>query len=204
MDVSVCIEGVLLEMEATLVHLRTAAPTASGEEIQALGRSADVLVQSALTMEEYLPNGHSLVALCTEVRDTVLYQQEGQHESSSHRGRPRIMISEEQLLFYVENGFKVCDIAALFGCSRRTVERRMQEFGVTRENRYTTITDGDLVQKIGGILAHQPNSGEKTVDGILRSQGIFIQRARIRESMHAVDPEGVQLRHALHYLTCKS
>ena len=39
-----------------------------------------------------------------------------------HRGRPHIVIHIEQLTFLVESGFRINDIAAMMGCSRRTVE----------------------------------------------------------------------------------
>jgi len=45
-----------------------------------------------------------------------------------------------------------------------------------------------------------PNLGEKSIDGLLRAQGIRVQHYRIRDTLHAVDPEGVQyrLRRVLH------
>jgi hypothetical protein len=36
--------------------------------------------------------------------------------------------------------------------------------------------------------------GEKSVSGRLRSQGIHIERQRVRDSMHRVDPSGVERR----------
>ena len=43
------------------------------------------------------------------------------------RGRPRIRVEEGYL---VESNFRTVDIASLFGCSRRTIERRMREYGM--------------------------------------------------------------------------
>ena len=42
-------------------------------------------------------------------------------------GRPRIAIGEEQLRFFVENGFGIKDIASIFLCGECTVERRLAE-----------------------------------------------------------------------------
>jgi hypothetical protein len=42
-------------------------------------------------------------------------------------GRPRIVVGEEQLCFFVENGFRIKDIASIFLCSECTVERRLAE-----------------------------------------------------------------------------
>ena len=46
------------------------------------------------------------------------------------RGRPPFDIKEEQLVFLVENGFKVPQISQLLGVSIRTVERRLSAFGI--------------------------------------------------------------------------
>lgn len=50
------------------------------------------------------------------------------------------------------------------------------------------------------LVQNNPNLGEKSIDGLLFSDGIFIQRQRLRDILWSVDPEGVQsrLRRALH------
>ena len=55
------------------------------------------------------------------------------------------------------------------------------------------------------ILLMFPNCGEKTISGRLRSSGIIIQRGRVREAIHRVDPDGVQMRcrQVLHRRTYK-
>lgn len=108
------------------------------------------------------------------------------------RGRPRIKIEEEQIIFLVDTNFRIKDIASMFGCSRRTIERRLLEFGIS--NNFTSLTDEDLDDIIQTILCVHPQCGEKTITGRLRSQGIKIQRERIRNSMRRVDPSGVESR----------
>lgn len=44
------------------------------------------------------------------------------------------------------------------------------------------------------ISNHNPNLGEKSIDGLLRARGIIVQRHRIRDALHIVDPEGVEHR----------
>ena len=185
-------EAILSEMESTLAYLSIQAST--NDECEVLRRNAETVVQSALAIEPYVPNGGSLVTHVRVVLDCFQALYESQEEEVVSRGRPRVLISEEQLQFYVEHGFKLCDIARLFGCSRRTVERRMQEYGITRECRYSTIPDEQLAEVVGNLLLFQPNAGEKSVSGFLRAQGIVVQRSRVREALHYVDPYGVQLR----------
>ena len=109
------------------------------------------------------------------------------------RGRPRITIREEQLTFLAENGLRITDIANFFQCSRRTIERRMAELSL-RWCDFTVMSDSDLDLRVEGIISMHPQCGEKSVSGLLRSQGCKIQRQRIRESIRRVDPVGVQLR----------
>ena len=50
---------------------------------------------------------------------------------SGKRERPSFEITEEQLLFLLEQGFQVCGISNILGVSARTVERRMSKFGLS-------------------------------------------------------------------------
>ena len=101
-----------------------------------------------------------------------------EEEEVCRSGRPRIVIREEQLRFLIENDFHIADIARLFQCSRRTIERRMAELSL-RSCDFTVISDADLDQRVEGILSLHPQCGEKTVSGHLRSQGFKVQRQRI-------------------------
>ena len=109
------------------------------------------------------------------------------------RGRPRTEIEECQLIFLIESSFRIKDIAAIFSCSRRTIERRLSELGI-RVRDYSSLSDIQLDELVGHVVSLHPQSGEKTVSGRLRSQGYKIQRQRVRESLRRVDPTGVENR----------
>ena len=85
---------------------------------------------------------------------------------SGQRGRPRF----EQLQFLIEKKFKVAEIAKLFGTSKRTVERKMQEFGLSPANSYSALSDDQLDAVIWNIQKDFPNVGSK------RMMGLKIQR----------------------------
>ena len=71
----------------------------------------------------------------------------------------------------------------------------MQHYGIPRmRERYSSISDCNLKERVTSIVRSNPNLGERSIDGILRSTGLIIQRQRIRDTMWSVDPEGVQLR----------
>lgn len=46
-------------------------------------------------------------------------------------GQLAIEIEEEQLCFYVDNGFKVKDMALMLGCSKQTVQRRLHSYNLS-------------------------------------------------------------------------
>nr|WEL12733.1 T-lymphoma invasion and metastasis-inducing protein 1A [Halisarca dujardinii] len=92
-------------------------------------------------------------------------------------GRPRICMERHQLEFLVDQGFRICDIASMFKCSRRTVERRVNEYGLSI-NRWSLICDGDLDRIVKDITTLFPQCGEKSVNGRLRARGIHVQRER--------------------------
>ena len=113
---------------------------------------------------------------------------------TGEKGRPRIQIPLEHLRFLLERKFKVGEIANLFGTSKRTVERRMKDFGLFAAATYAPLSDQQLDELIRDIQRDFPNAGCKRVTGLLRARGVYMQQARIRQSMRRVDPEGILLR----------
>ena len=70
----------------------------------------------------------------TEQSNQVGYQ--APLNCGGRQGRPSFEISEEQLQFLLEQGFKVKQISSILGVSSRTVERRMSSFGLSISGRY--------------------------------------------------------------------
>ncbi|CAB4001248.1 Hypothetical predicted protein, partial [Paramuricea clavata] len=113
---------------------------------------------------------------------------------SGERGRPRLQIPFEQLEFLLEKKFKIDEIAKLFSTSKRTVERHMSDIRLSASSVYTYLSDQQLHALITDIQRDFPNVGCKRVTGLLRARGVYMQQARIRQSMRRVDPEGILLR----------
>ena len=80
------------------------------------------------------------------------------------QGRPRVQIESHQLVYFVENGFRVKDIAELFHCSKRTIEGRMAELSI-KANSFSTISDTDLDGHVSSVLTNHRQVGEKTITG---------------------------------------
>ena len=75
----------------------------------------------------------------------------------------------------------------MFGCSTRTIQRRMSDFGMD-SNRFYEISDAHLDERMGEIVARLPNCGIRSIQSNLRADGVVLQRERVRQSLHRVDP----------------
>ena len=150
----------------------------SSERMDELFDLCSQALQYAILLEsvtpEALPFMESLRALLRQMADFM-----EPRLPAIQRGRPRLQIMEEQLVFLVESGFQIGVIASLMNCSRHTIERRLLEFGITSHH-FTHISDLDLDQVIGDINSLHPHLGERVIRGHLRSQGIHVQRERVR------------------------
>ena len=167
-------------------------------------RQADLIEALSMALQ-YMILIESFYSLATPVvislRELLLYMNRATEESRTPKGRPRINVEEEeeQLMFLIDANFRVKDIALIFGCSRRTIKRRLYELGI-RSNDFTPLSDDELDHLVQNVVSVHPQSGEKTIVGQLRSHGIKIQRERIRQSLRRVDPTEIesQARRVLH------
>ena len=114
-------------------------------------------------------------------------------------GRPRFLISEEQLSFLIESRFSVPQISDMLGVSIRTVRRRMTEFGLSIQAEYGNFSDSELDALVRQIQQQLPMCGNRQMQGHLLSRGIRVQQIRVRDSQRRVVPRGSVMRR-LHVL----
>lgn len=161
------------------------------EDVEMIDDVLDLLEQvlqclNVLSMEDDTVNG-----LYLAVRDlSVAIISDKEKRFPIKKGRPTKGIMKDQLSFLIDQGFKITDISLLFDCSRRTIERRIKDYGLIHHN-YSSLSDSDLDSLVFEITSLFLYCGEKSVNGRLRSQGIIVTRDRIRESLRRVDPSGI-------------
>jgi len=109
-------------------------------------------------------------------------------------GAPRYHISEEQLRFLVRVNFGIPQIANILNVSTRTVKRRLRMYGISLRALFTRISDNDLDQAVRHVIRQNSKIGPNSVQARLFAQGKKVQRWRVRESLHRVDPGGVAMR----------
>ena len=74
--------------------------------------------------------GSAITRLSSAQRSSVPFTHRANRLLTGRRGRPPFDISEDQLVSLVDSGFTVPKISELLGISKRTVERRMSNFGI--------------------------------------------------------------------------
>jgi len=78
-----------------------------------------------------------------------------------------------------------------------TLYRRVREFSLENLRRYSDISDEELDALMRGYISRHGNTtGESCFVGYIRSQGLRVQRDRVRASLTHVDPENTALRWA--------
>ena len=166
-------DGVLLALENILQRLIVLQP---------------FLCTEVSDINQVVQNVRILVEELTAVEDEM------ERQTRRCKGRPAIYITKSELQNLLELRFTQVEIAKLFGCSARTVRRRIICYGLQEFVRFSVITDQDLDELVKQFVINFPCAGQKTLAGHLQSQGYHIQRWRIRDSLLRVDPWGVEER----------
>ncbi|XP_022294438.2 uncharacterized protein LOC111104661 isoform X2 [Crassostrea virginica] len=110
------------------------------------------------------------------------------------RGRPSFEISEEILEFFLDNSFKISEMADMLCVSPSTVKRRLKEFNLNVHDTYSTISEPDLHKLVDSVVKEFPEAGTKSIHSILVTKGHRLQRQRVRDAVRKVDPEGILFR----------
>ncbi|XP_066265668.1 uncharacterized protein [Branchiostoma lanceolatum] len=142
-------------------------------------------------LQDDLEQMHSFYANKGEEVDSYRFKVSDSEDYS--RGRPRKHITEVQISYLRELGFTWLKIAELLGVSFSTIKRRQREFDLVGSN-YSDISEEDLDMTVVGLKRLLPNHGETYLWGLLKSQGIYVTRQRLRDSIHRVDPINTALR----------
>jgi hypothetical protein len=118
----------------------------------------------------------------------------GVHSSAILQGRPRFVITREQLETLIEANFTGPQIAHMLGVSLSTVRRRMDLYNLSIRATYAAISDQELDARVLEISRMFPMCGSKQMAGHLLARGLRVQQSRIRVAQRRVDPDGVVMR----------
>ena len=134
-----------------------------------------------------------------EVNDTsirpAIIMLETHSEGSSRRGRPKLSIAEDALLYFRELSYSWKDISLMLNVSQWTVYRRVRELHLENVTGFSNISDDDLDQHIQHFKqVHGPIAGRSLALGYLRSLGLPVQQERVAKALVRVKPTNSGLR----------
>lgn len=124
-----------------------------------------------------------------------LLQLEKEYLYNGCPGRPGVNLNLEKVMYLYGQQFSVTTISKMMGVHRTTLWRKMHALG--NVTRYSSISQDTLDIIVKEIYKEHPHSGVNMMLGHLRSQGIIVQRHRIRSALHAADPVNSNLRWGL-------
>ena len=113
------------------------------------------------------------------------------------RGRSQLLVSIDDIEYLRGLHFTWTKIASILGISRSTLYRRLEEAGIELSSTYSELSDSDVDHTIAGIKQNHPNDGERLITGHLYRLGIVLPRARIRASIHRVDPTNTAIHRSI-------
>ncbi|KAF6732565.1 hypothetical protein FQA47_012866 [Oryzias melastigma] len=105
----------------------------------------------------------------------------------------RHQISKEELENVLSLRTTFTEAASILSVSRTTFYKLLKDYNIPA-SKYVSISDEQLDLTVSQIKTEHPNIGEVMLMGHLRARDIVVQRRRLRESLHRVDPTGIQLR----------
>ena len=71
-----------------------------------------------------------------------------------------------------------------------------RQFEISRRNKFTVISDEDLDTRVRQLTQGNVSIGQRVVMGLLKNEGITMQRWRVAESLIRVDEAAVAMRWA--------
>lgn len=196
LGVMALLEEVLTSCEAELNNILQ--ETRNSETLDDAQLRAERLLRDVVNVEEVFPfeEHEGFEALSNSIMDVVnIIQGIVDEERRVHmRGRPCIPICEEQLVSLLNYHYTIADIARMMMVSPRTIRRRIILYGLESMTSFSDISDEELDELTESFVRDNPNCGIKSYEGFLRSNGLKLQRSRVRATMLRIDPAGIQRR----------
>ena len=154
--------------------------------LQRAGTYSEEQIARLKTLRDNLKAVYELMFRLPVMRD---YSYRPEVQSTGERGRPRFVITREQLECLRAEFNSWTQIASDLGVGRQTIYNRRRELGFSFTfQRYTVVNDASLDAAIADEMSHFPRSGETNIIAGLRRRGLFVPRWRVREALIRVDP----------------
>ncbi|XP_041857363.1 uncharacterized protein LOC121650109 [Melanotaenia boesemani] len=107
---------------------------------------------------------------------------------SGRRGQPAIKVTRDQITFLMNQGNTVKQMAKILGCSSSFLYKTTKTLGVSVRTRFSTLENAELEAHVRRLQAQYPNSGYEMMRALLKADGFFVQRWKVREMLALVNP----------------
>ena len=124
-------------LEAVIIEYRQTTED-NGKEF--LLELLELAVGYLVLIEENIHNDiiSQLIEIIHRFLIEVNLEQDLRHHRTTYRGRRKVVIDRDRLLFLNNCGFKIEYIATFFGCCRTTIDRRLNEHSILcRHDQYS-------------------------------------------------------------------
>ena len=105
----------------------------------------------------------------------------------------KFQIPKQLLENLIGEGFTNNEISKIVCVSERTIYRRMFEYCLKRRE-FSKITDEQLDTEVLTLTKEFPFSGVLMLGHLLKGRGLYVQRFRLRDSIHRVHEGGIEAR----------
>ena len=107
--------------------------------------------------------------------------------TQGRRGRPSLVVNIEQVELFRSVGYSWSEVSNLLSVSRTTLWRRFHDLNIPT-SKYSDISDQELDNIVQSIQESHPNVGLVMLQGYVLSQGVTVQRHRLRRSVQRLSP----------------
>ena len=115
-------------------------------------------------------------------------------EKNRQRGRPRIVVEQNELERMVADECTLSEMSWFTGASESTIKRRLKECDIV-QNPGRRLSEHQIDEYVSSIKREYPYWGKANVQAAIKTRfGVKIRHSKVLKSLHRVDPLGTVAR----------
>ena len=175
-------DSLCTQLDRILIAIEEALQVISGQPLY--HEDVETLLHLQLRARRYHQTFLSSINTCSVASQAVT----SPHQLyTGNAGRPKLIVNVEQVELLRTAGYTWEEVSCVLNVSRTTLWRRFHELGLPLQ-KYSEINDRCLDHLVRSIQQNNPNIGVNMLQGYLKSQGVNVQRRRVRESILRIKP----------------
>lgn len=150
------------------------------------------------SFENVIELPHDVIHALSDILRLLCLQEEQRPSAPTYaevlgggQGQPKFVVANEYLQNLIEMQLPIPCIAKLLGVCKRTLFRRMREYGLSVKGLYSNVTDEELDNLVRSVKLRMPYIGYRMMKGELQAMGHRVRWEQVSASMHRVDSAGI-------------